>query len=68
MSARIHFVGGLVHTAGRARRRVEVRRGRPVCCTGERAESILWRADISWTREHVDCPRCLALLAREVQP
>ena len=67
MSARTHYAGGLVYTAGRGgSRRVEVRRGYPVCCDGERAETILRRADIIWDRALVDCTRCLALIAREV--
>lgn len=69
MSARTHYAGGLVYAAGRGgRRRIEMRPGLPVCCTGERAEKIAWRGDIIYSRELVDCPRCLALLAREVRP
>lgn len=67
MSARVHYAGGLVYAAGRGgKRRVEMRRGYPVCCSGPKAEQIAWRGDIIWDRALVTCARCLALLAREV--
>lgn len=68
MSARTHYAGGLVYTAGRGgRTRVETRRGYPACCTGPKAEKIAWRGDIIYDRALVDCSRCRALLAREVR-